>query len=379
MRMKNWICTALFASAAMGCGSDPMLMTVTPDVPVVLEDMPMVMTDVRQPETGTDAARPDARTDAAVPTDAATSRAGAACTMPDPMGGMDPACGDELVCVNSQTTPYCTGECTNNASQAMERTACGGLRSTCLTQGDDPMAFSRCSQSCSPAAMTSLAGACRAGFVCTGWWYTHAGAMPDSPGCFAFCTADTDCGGMGRICNTRTGACGTTGFNAMALPDGSPCNPSIRVTPPGEMTARNVECRGICFRIGTSTMEGICGSFTNTRARMGCFDNTDQAPRQSPTMPDNLGICLWRPCDTNADCRSPHICRYPENAMGMPVMEAQPTCDYPTMAQRMGIPAASGDGGTTTDGSTDGGSADAGRTDGGSATDASVTDVPAGG
>ena len=355
MRKFGWLSTLLMA-AAMGCGSDPVNTGPTPtnDVPPADDTATMMETAVQPEASPTDAPRDTPRdtADAAVPTDVPASNAGRACTMPDPMGGMDPVCGDTLVCIPTGTTPICTTNCENDASQANERTACGGAGSTCLTQGDtDPNSI--CTASCRPAAMTVATGACRAGFVCTGWWYTHAGGRPDSTGCFPFCSQNSDCGtgAAGMVCNARTGACGTTAVDMTRLPDGSPCNPRMTVMVPGSTTPRNVQCRGICF--STSSMrptEGICGSFINTRVATGCPDDPDAIDPRAPQGTDNLAICIFRSCTSNSDCRSPHICRYPEDAMGMPVTDAPTTCDYPSTAQPRGIP---GDGGTTTDAATD--------------------------
>jgi hypothetical protein len=344
MRKFGWLSTLLMA-AAVGCGSDPM-QTPTP----TQDAAPSVDT-----ATGTDAAqdtaappqdaRVDARADAATPTDVPPSNAGRACTMPDPMGGTDPACGDSLQCIPTGTSPICSGTCEDNASQATERAACGGTGSTCLTQGEGAMANSICTAACRPSAMTVATGACRNGFVCTGWWYTRMGGRPDSTGCFPFCSTNADCGAgaPGMTCNARTGSCGMTGVDMTRLPDGSPCNPRMTVMVPGSMRPQNVQCRGICF--GTSSArptEGICGSFINTRVATGCPDDPESLNPLAPMGTDNLAICIFRSCTTNADCRSPHVCRYPEDAAGTPATDREPTCDYPTTAQPSGI---RGDGG----------------------------------
>ncbi len=286
------------------------------------------------------------RADAGVPpADGASSNAGRACTMPDPMGGTDPLCGASLQCIPTGTSPICSGTCEDNASQATERAACGGTGSTCLTQGEGAMANSICTAACRPTAMTVATGACRNGFVCTGWWYTRMGGRPDSTGCFPFCSTNADCGAgaPGMVCNARTGSCGMNGVDMTRLPDGSPCNPRMTVMVPGSMRPQNVQCRGICF--GTSSArptEGICGSFINTRVATGCPDDPDGINPLAPMGTDNLAICIFRSCTTNADCRSPHVCRYPEDAAGTPATDREPTCDYPTTAQPSGI---RGDGG----------------------------------
>ncbi len=341
----GWLSLMLSAGLAIGCGSDntgnP---SPTNDTPPV-DDTPVV-TDNPTPSDVRDAGG-DARADAATPTDGPASRAGASCTMP---GEADPACGDgDLQCVPTQTTPICTADCENNSSQAMERAACGGNGSTCLTQGDPPgMTASLCAAACRPAGTTPATMACRAGNVCTGWWFTHAGGRPDTTGCFPFCDADSQCG-MGMHCNTRTGDCGPMGVDMTRLPDGAPCNPRMTVMVPGETQPRNIQCRGICFRVTDDQTQGICGSLMNIRASTMCPDDPDNVQPRAPMGTDNLALCIWRGCTTNSDCRSPHICRFPEQD-GMPVTDADPLCDYPTMAQRTGI---AGDGGMPGDAATD--------------------------
>lgn len=335
MRKFGWLSTLLM-TAAMGCGSDPAPGPNPPADVAPTEDT--AMEAAVQPDAAPDAPRTDARADAdaAVPADAPASNAGRACTMPDPMGGMDPVCGDSLVCIPTGSTPICTTNCENDASQANERTACGGAGSTCLTQGDtDPNSI--CTASCRPAAMTVATGACRAGFVCTGWWYTHAGATPDSPGCYPFCTSDAQCPG-GRRCNVRVGSCGTTGADLTRLPDGAPCNPSITVTVPGETQPRNVQCRGICFRVSSSATQGICGSFVDLAVSRACPDDPANVDLLAPPGTDNLALCVYRNCTRNANCAAPHVCRYNEDATGVPDRTQPPQCDYPTASQRTGIP-----------------------------------------
>lgn len=217
----------------------------------------------------------------------------------------------------------------------MERTQCGGNGSTCLTYGDEATANSLCTASCRPAGTTVSTGGCRAGFVCTGWWFTHSMGTPDSTGCYGFCNADSQCG-AGMRCNSRVGECGATGVDMNRLPDGSPCNPMMTVTVPGSTTPRNVQCRGICFRADSELTHGICGSLVNIRVSTMCFDDPDNVVARAPQGTDNLAICIFRNCTTNSDCRSPHVCRYPEQA-GTVVTDADRTCDYPTAAQPIGV------------------------------------------
>jgi hypothetical protein len=262
------------------------------------------------------------------------TRAGAPCTNADPSGGMDPACGATLVCVPTGSLPMCTAECSDSPSQITERSMCGGGNATCLTQGDGPMASSICTQACTPGPSPG----CRPGFACTGWWYTHANARPDSPGCFPFCTSDAHCP-SGRRCNTRIGTCGTSAVDLTRLPDGSPCNPTVTVMVPGETQPRNVQCRGVCFRVSsTSPTQGICGSFVDLAAGRACPDDPANVDLLAPPGQDNLALCVFRSCTRNADCTAPLVCRYPEDASGVPDRTQPPDCQYPTAAQRTGIP-----------------------------------------
>jgi hypothetical protein len=261
------------------------------------------------------------------------TRAGASCTNATPTGGADPACG-ALVCLTTQSSPMCTGPCTNSASALTERSMCGGGNATCLTQGDGAMANSLCAQACTPGASTG----CRPGFVCTGWWYTHAGAVPDGPGCFPFCASDAQCPG-GRRCNARVGSCGAAGADLTRLADGSPCNPTMTVTVPGEAQPRNVQCRGVCFRVSnTAPTQGICGSFVDLATARACPDDPTNVPLLAPPGADNLALCIFRNCQRNANCAAPLVCRYDEDAAGIPDRAQPPQCQYPTPAQRTGIP-----------------------------------------
>lgn len=269
-----------------------------------------------------------------------TTRAGAACTNPSPMSGSDPACGADLMCVVTSTTPMCSRACTNSPSQATEQAMCGGTGSTCLVRGEGATSLSVCAAACRPAGMVVATGACRPGFVCTGWWYTHAGSVPDSPGCFPFCSSNADCGAgaAGSICNVRRGICGTSAFDSARLPDGAPCNPMTTVMVPGSTTPQNVQCRGLCFRVGiTDATQGNCGSLINTRGAPGCPDDPDYVQPLVPTNEDNLALCVFRQCTRNAECRSPHICRYDEQ-MGVPATDRPTYCNYPTTAQPTGRP-----------------------------------------
>lgn len=310
---------AAFSSSFVACGNDSNPTPAPADTGTV---------DVR-----TDAA--DARTDAP-PADGGVSRAGARCTADNECGGLE--------CDTTYPGGSCTAECTNNASQSQEQTQCGGRGATCLSLGDGEEGFSYCARACNPTARTEDMGACREDQVCTGWWYTHEAAEPDATGCEFFCTTDAQCAGM--RCNTRTGECAAMGVDMAARADGEPCDPTVTVTVPGEEEPRNVQCRGICFQSTDNRREGVCGSLVNLRAATACPDNPTvirpEAPADENGRTDNLALCIYRECRTNADCTRPLVCIPGE--MGDPNL-----CDHPGPGQ-VGIP---GDGGTTTDAATD--------------------------
>ena len=263
-------------------------------------------------------------------TSTGSSRAGGACTMGSATGESDPACG-ALLCYAETALPYCTDGCTNSTSQAVEQSMCGGAGSTCLQQGDAPDDASICTASCRPSGTTTATGACRSGFICTGWWFTHATGDPDATGCASFCSSNANCQ-SGYRCNPRTGDCDAMGLVTTRLPDGSACNPTTTVTLPGETTPRNIQCRGICFTVGTAT-QGICGSFVDMHTTTTCPDNPAVIAPLAPPGTDNLGICIFRDCARGSDCASPLICRYPEDATGTPDTTGPLTCDYPTARQ----------------------------------------------
>lgn len=344
MRKIGWIAASLVVVLA-GCGSDPVVNPPADAGNDTGSVQDVVTTD--RPDSGN-------RTDV-VTADAGRTTASSPCM-------------DETTCENIETPQclpfngagFCTGTCMPGTS-TQERTACG-VGGTCVSgvplqaQGGGTIP-GICMQSCTPSASSMAAGACREGQVCTGFWYNNEGATPDNPGCWLFCTQDSQCMGSqgGNFCNVRTGQCAMAASNPALLADGSPCN--------GMGTT--AQCRGTCFRTSsTRPTQGICGSFVNLARSQQCPDNAMQAPLARAGM-DNTAICLWRPCTTNSDCSMGHICRLPEDAMGAPV-EAPATCDYPTTAQPTGI---TGDGGVRADGAV---------TDAPAPTDVpAATDVPA--
>lgn len=247
------------------------------------------------PQMTTDAGREGGAADTGVtPTDAradtgtsTASQAGAACT--------DDSTCNGLTCDTSVPGGICTGACSNAASQAMEQSMCGGTGSTCLAIGDGADANTLCTKACRASTATS----CRAGFVCTGFWYTHEGGTADTAGCFPFCATNEHCA-AGEMCNPRTGSCGTTGANNALLADGQPC------TIPG--TNQPSPCRGICFRMTDTGTTGICGSFINLSTDRECRDEPTLIQPLGRNGTDNLGICLFRTCSASQCCPNGLVC-----------------------------------------------------------------------
>jgi hypothetical protein len=214
---------------------------------------------------------------------------------------------------------------------------CGGSGATCLTYADAPDDDSFCARACDPSARGSAAGACRAGFVCTGWWFTHASGAPDVTGCAGFCARDSDCP-AGERCNTREGLCGARLPDTMRLRDGEACDPTLTVLPPGETLRRNTQCRGVCFGASADPTQGLCGSYLDLAQAGACPDDPALVRPLTGSAPDNLALCIERSCTRNLDCRPPLVCRYYEDAMGTPVRMGPRLCHYPTGSQRMGTP-----------------------------------------
>jgi hypothetical protein len=173
--------------------------------------------------------------------------------------------------------------------------------------------------------------------VCTGFWFSQNGGVPDSPGCYPFCQNDAECVGVVNgdagtmFCNNRTGRCSNTGVNPTLRADGEPCNP-MEIS-----TTGRAQCRGLCFAVSAADRtRGNCGSFLNIQVTPTCPDRpTEIQPITRAN--DNQGICIFRTCMRNADCTSPHVCVYPEDAAGVPVTTAPPNCLYPTASQPNGI------------------------------------------
>lgn len=335
MRHPTWIVFALLAACSSNTTNNPA------PVDASATDVPILGQDTVAPDTATatDAPRSDVpRTDGGTSTDLGVSSAGNACTTDDQCG--------TLGCEDFVAGGFCTADCENNATAAREQEQCGGRGSTCLAIGDGTDATTFCTHQCNPTARTEATGACRAGLVCTGWWYTHEDG-PDTPGCDQFCTNDSQCA-TGTHCNTRFGNCQVNAIDTTRRADGEPCDPSVMVMVPGKEDPENIQCRGGCFQSTNNRREGVCASLINLGVTTTCPDNAANihplADSDEDGYTDNLGLCWFRECATNADCTSPLVC--------VPGTGGDPAvCDYP-------------DGTTPTDaGVPDAGATDAGATD----------------
>jgi hypothetical protein len=243
----------------------------------------------------------------------------------------------------------CSRNCHNNASQIVEQQTCG-VGNTCLSDVDGDDSYSYCERACDP---TMTPTGCRPGFLCTGWWSNHADG-PDRPGCWTFCSRDSDCP-SGLHCNTYRGSCGTSGADLSLQVDGTPCNPMNVVGSPPQST----ECRGFCLQSDASNpTRGICASSIDLAVNNACPDPSANV-LLNHVDGDNWGLCIHRACTTDCDCMAPLACTTVMTGSG-PVS----WCDYPDpdggVANQCGV-----DGGT--DGSTGDGAVDA-------ATDATMGD-----
>lgn len=216
-----------------------------------------------------------------------TVGAGGACTE-------SAMCG-ALTCDTSVSGGMCTQPCHNDSMQVNEQIRCSGVGSTCLAIGDGADAEAHCTNVCNPASASS----CRSGFVCTGFWYTHAGGVPDSAGCYPFCSNDSHCA-AGTVCNARTGSCVPSAPAPTLLADGMPCTiPAAGAASP---------CRGICFRMSDTSSTGICGSFINRATQSACPDEPSVIEPLGRAGQDNLGLCLFRTCSASRCCPNGLVC-----------------------------------------------------------------------
>lgn len=231
--------------------------------------------------------------DAPSPTDVreggtSASRAGAECMDDNACGGAPLACDTTIA------GGFCTANCMNG-TPAMEAQQCGGAGSTCLTAGDGAQAQSNCTKTCRTRTANS---GCRAGQMCTGFWGTHEGGVPDTAGCTPFCSMDSHCA-AGERCNVRSGECGAMGVNMALLADGEPCRvPGNNQPDP---------CRGICFTIINGNPNGVCGSIIDLSKTTDCPDDPMNIPALAADG-DNLAFCNFRSCSESQCCRGGLAC-----------------------------------------------------------------------
>lgn len=344
MRHQHWLSISLILSLG-ACGDSTPSNNTGTDSGSGMDDAALAAdtgaadtgaADAGRPDTG----RPDTGTSGTL--DYTTVRTGRRCEM-------DTDCIDGQSCVPTAQGRICTTDqgCEQGA-RADEESQCGGRGSTCVLYGStSTQRLDICVRGCVATATSERLGACGEGFVCTtNWLRQPTGSMESSPGCMPHCTTDAHCAGVmtgdagAGVCNTRTGFCSTTGSNMMLLADGMACNPMNTATP---------QCRGLCFATSsTNRTQGLCGSFINLRTTQQCpdYDIETMAPRVPQG--DNLAVCIFRNCDTNAQCSNGLVCVYPEDTMGMVRNDLPSNCGFATTAQPMGIPV-SGDAGVPSD------------------------------
>lgn len=256
-------------------------------------------------------------------------------------GAVGSACSSDaqcapLACLTSLTAGGVCGAVCNPGTASSEAAQCGSngtcVRGVPLVGPDMQPVPGFCLRGCNVSAPAGTSQACRAGFVCTGFWFNQSASNVEATGCYPFCSSDNHCVGTsaGGVptprCNLRTGSCLPTPPPTGLLADGQPCDPQ-RIQQTGQP-----QCRGLCFRLSTTNMtQGICGSYLNLATTTRCPDVPDMQPL-SPQSGDNFAVCIFQPCSTSAQCSSPFICRYPES-QGQPVTQAPRQCDYPTTAQ----------------------------------------------
>lgn len=213
----------------------------------------------------------------------------------------DDGCRDlDLVCaVHGGERPTCMAGCTNGTASS-EAAQCGGEGSTCLTFGLGAAATSRCTRQCNPSVPAGAPGACPPWQVCTGYWLSKSPSfVPDKPGCAPFCRDDGDCN-PGHFCNPRGATCGPPP-NPAGLADGMPCAmPAVGADNP---------CRGLCYPIGPTPQQGICGSLLNAALTTSCPDEPAKMYPLGKMGQDALVMCLYRHCVSDSDCQSPLVCR----------------------------------------------------------------------
>ena len=345
MRHQHWLSLALMLSLG-ACGDSTPNNNTTPGTDAGAQTMNDVVTAPTDtgPMTSTDTgSRPDVRDAGSSTTlDYTTVRTGRRCT-----GDTD--CADGQTCITTAQGRICTtGEGCEQGARADEESQCGGRGSTCLLYGSTAtQRLDICVRGCVATATSERLGACGEGFVCTTSWLRQpTGSTEATPGCLPHCTTDAHCAGVvlgdagAMRCNTRTGQCVNTPPAMTLRTDGSPCNPMMTGVP---------QCRGICFSLSAMRpTEGLCGSFINLRTTQQCadYDLETMAPRVPQG--DNLAVCIFKNCDTNAQCSDGLVCTFPEDAMGMVRNDLPSSCGYATRNQPNGIPV-SGDAGVRPD------------------------------
>lgn len=184
----------------------------------------------------------------------------------------------------------CTTACTSSGDTTAEEKQCGGDRTTCLVSPPDQ---ELCTASCTPGFR---GGDCAPGQACQSFWPLFD--TPDDPGCYPYCTNDDECPPT-KSCD-RFGNCGP-GVDLDALADGEPCT-----FPPGS-NEPEVPCRGACLRPDSLVPEqGLCASFIHLAETDRCPDVRDAM--RPLTGDDDIGLCVYRSCDTDDDCTPPLAC-----------------------------------------------------------------------
>jgi len=241
------------------------------------------------------------------PMPAGDGQAGSACSL-------DVHCLPSQFCMTSSAHGFCTGSC-KDGNKASEEAQCGGPGSTCVTSGDGEFAVSLCRRACDVNAAIGELGACPPHQVCTGFWNTHSNWTPDTPGCHNTCSKDADCL-PGRHCNPYNGVCWRDPPDETKKKNGEPCELFVK----GKTDATD-PCRGFCMPIiGDPFKRGICASAINLAVVAACPDPPSKY-RRHPN--DNLALCVYRGCETDADCTAPHECM-----AGIP-QEPGKVCAYP--------------------------------------------------
>lgn len=214
------------------------------------------------------------------PVDPGPARTGAPCD------NNDDCDSETLHCDVRGLDGYCTAACEPRRIANLEASQCGGPGTTCLSwSGQGGL----CTSACRPGAAEGDDTRCPAGQLCSTGWLLNGGE--NTPGCAPFCDSDADCP-PGLRCNERLGGCGGP-VDETALPDGEPCD-----------FREGLVCRGACFVVGDEPHEGLCASLLNAAARQECPDDPATMRPAGPGFGtvDDLGVCLYRACEADADC-----------------------------------------------------------------------------